>query len=242
MNCKKSSIKLAKFLSTPQKTSSIGWMKNKLEMRYANDCLKAIAMITRLLAAIWRDSKTLTRAWSTAAQEVVLDTSFWNTRAGSWTTTRLGFVAGTTLTTSGLLSVDMSLESRGKAFADKEQTILTIPDDFIVYLLGVFASAAGLAEFYRRKILAEVEETNSHQQIIDVLQHVQQIESRLNEVAKQPNYTNLKLEKDIQEIKQLISQISPTSLEEDMQDIRTQLYKTQETLSLLERRMLFSSR
>lgn len=197
-------------------------MKSKSEMRYANDCSKAIAMITRWLAATWHDSKTLTRAWSTAAQEAVLDTLCWSTRAGSWTTTRLGFAAGTTLTTSGLLSADMSLETRGKAFADKEQTILTIPDDFIVYLLGVFASAAGLAEFYRRKVLADVEESNSHQQIINLLEHVQKIETRLNEVVKQPNYTNPLLEKDV---KLLINGV---------QEIREEVRKMQETVSLLE--------
>lgn len=116
----------------------------------------------------------------------------------------------------------MSLETRGKAFADKEQTILTIPDDFIVYLLGVFASAAGLAEFYRRKVLADVEESNSHQQIINLLEHVQKIETRLNEVVKQPNYTNPLLEKDV---KLLINGV---------QEIREEVRKMQETVSLLE--------
>lgn len=99
---------------------------------------------------------------------------------------------------------------------------MTIPDDFIVYLLGVFASAAGLAEFYRRKVLADVEESNSHQQIINLLEHVQKIETRLNEVVKQPNYTNPLLEKDV---KLLINGV---------QEIREEVRKMQETVSLLE--------
>lgn len=118
---------------------------------------------------------------------------------------------------------------------------MTIPDDFLVYLMGIFASVLGISEFYRRKVIAEANEAHSHEQIEtrlgDVLIDVQKISNRLNEIAKQPNYTNAHLERDIKEIKQRLLENSPALVGKELREIKDEIHKMQETVDLLERQI-----
>lgn len=123
---------------------------------------------------------------------------------------------------------------------------MTIPDDFLVYLMGIVASVLGILEFYRRKVIAEANEAHSHEQIEtrlgDVLIDVQKISRRLNEIAKRPNYTNAHLEIDIKEIKQRLLETSPTLVAEELKEIKEEIHKMQQTVDLLERQIAFKTK